>query len=110
MIESKFIGTWTGLITQPGSANSPYPTVITIASGGRLAEVVGTSAYSTLDCKGDLTLDDSTKTKIVVEEHITDGPGCTPIVVITLTYRSGGTLYYSLEDNNSRAYGVLKKT
>jgi hypothetical protein len=98
------------MITQPISANSPYPTVITIKPGGRLAEVVGTSAYSTLGCKGDLTLDDSTKAKIVVEEHINNGPRCTPIVVITLTYRSDGTLYYSLQDRNSRAYGVLKKT
>jgi serine/threonine protein kinase len=109
-IESRFVGTWTGMITQPGSPNSPYPTLITIASGGRLTEVVGTSAYSTLSCKGDLKLIDSTKAKLVVEEHITDGSGCTSLVVLTLTYRSSGSLNYSFRAGNSRGYGVLKKS
>ena len=45
-----------------------------------------------------------------MEEHITNDGGCTSLVVLTLTYRSNGTLYYSFRDSNSRGFGVLKKS
>jgi len=46
------VGTWKGIVEQ---GSSKYPVTLTL-TGGAAGEIVGHIEYSTLPCKGDLTL------------------------------------------------------
>jgi hypothetical protein len=105
-VPSKFRGTWRGSVDQPGSPNSPYPTVITITKG-RLGDVVGRSSYPTLQCKGSLTLSAASEDRLVLAEHVTTGVGACIDTVITLKSQSGGKLDYSFR--SPAGHGTLSR-
>ncbi|WP_460367837.1 serine/threonine-protein kinase [Actinocorallia lasiicapitis] len=105
------VGVWTGKVTQPGIAKSPYDVKI-VYTGGFVQEVVGTSEYPTLGCKGDLKAIYITedKRKVTVQERINSGP-CENNVFVELSLRPDAkTLYYSFQTGSTHGDGILDQT
>lgn len=105
-VPPRFLGRWAGLITHHATKDSEFSALITI-TGGKLAQVVGESDYSSMGCHGTLKLVSATKTRLVVEEHIQEDHGCADVVLITLTYRQPRALRYEYKLTNTHGAGTL---
>ena len=87
-----FVGVWTGMGTQSDDPDSSWSITAAI-TGGQPGAVVGTIAYPSLTCGGDLVLQNATADSLVVRERITFGD-CLDGGIITLGWRSPGYLDY----------------
>ncbi|HEU4557309.1 MAG TPA: hypothetical protein VFS20_05645 [Longimicrobium sp.] len=85
-----FVGVWKGTGTQSDGSSWSIAAAIV---GGQPGAVVGTIAYPSLACGGDLVLQGATADSLVVRERITFG-GCFDRGIITLGWRSPGYLDY----------------
>ena len=86
-----FVGVWKGTGTQSDGSSWSVTAAIT---GGEPGAVVGTIAYPSLSCGGELVLRSATADSLVVGERITFG-GCIDGGIITFGWRSPGFLDYS---------------
>lgn len=87
-----FLGEWEGRGSQ-----SDEPGEWTIAAnivGGEPGGIVGTIAYPSLDCRGELRLRAATAVQMELAEHITAGQ-CVDGGLITLTAQEDGRLRYT---------------
>jgi hypothetical protein len=106
----RFVGTWTGPVTQSGSNAGQYPVKMTV-TGGELGEQVGTVEYLTLDCSGHLELSEASPYRLSVTEVITEGRfNCSETVVLFLTYQSNGKLTYGFKTDDARGTATLTKS
>lgn len=106
-IDPRFLGRWTGVITDHGAKPVDFSALITI-NPGHLSEAIGESEYGSMSCHGTLTLVSATKVRLVVEERITKG-FCKERVLITLTYQSSGTLHYEYKLVTITGTGTLRR-
>ncbi|HEX8830986.1 MAG TPA: hypothetical protein VF705_07470, partial [Longimicrobium sp.] len=106
--QSAFIGSWAGRGTQ--SDEPGEWTISATIAGGEVGAVVGSIAYPSLSCGGDLILRDATAERMEVREHITYG-SCVDQGIITLRVRPGGVLAYGWrsEDSPLTAQGQLER-
>ncbi|HET7232669.1 MAG TPA: hypothetical protein VFJ16_21845 [Longimicrobium sp.] len=106
--QSAFIGSWTGSGTQ--SDEPGEWTISTTIAGGEVGAVVGSIAYPSLSCGGDLILRDATTERMKLREHITYG-SCLDQGIITLRVRPGGVLAYGWrsDDGSVTAQGQLER-
>jgi hypothetical protein len=87
-----FVGVWTGMGTQSDQPDSSWSITAAI-TGGQPGAVVGTIAYPSLTCGGNLVLESATADSLVVRERITFGD-CLDGGMITFGWRSPGYLDY----------------
>jgi hypothetical protein len=87
-----FIGVWQGRGTQSDQPDTSW-TISAAITGGQPGAVVGTIAYPSLTCGGDLVLQHATADSLVVRERITFGD-CLDGGTITFGWRSPGYLDY----------------
>lgn len=102
-----FVGSWKGTGEQSDEPGRSWSIAATIAPG-RVGDVVGTIAYPSLQCGGDLELRSVSADSLVVREHITFG-SCVDLGIVTLGYRRPGILSYAWrsETANLTAHGQL---
>lgn len=103
-----FLGTWEGRGTQ---TDQPGEWTIRMnIMGGMPGAIVGTIAYPSLRCSGDLTLRVAAPNALEVQERITEGQ-CVDGGTITLTPADGGGLRYdwSLAGYSATAEGTLRR-
>ena len=86
-----FVGVWKGMGTQSDQPDSIWSITAAI-TGGQPGAVVGTIAYPSLACGGELVLVGATADSLVVREHITFGDCIDG--GITFAWRSPGYLDY----------------
>ncbi|HYH80823.1 MAG TPA: hypothetical protein VEX86_13570 [Longimicrobium sp.] len=101
-----FVGSWKGKGSQ--SDQKGEWSITASISGGAVGAVVGTIAYPSLSCGGDLVLRRVTEDSIEVRERITHGDCIDGI--LTLGARPGGWLDYRwrTEDGSVTARGQLE--
>ena len=85
-----FEGSWRGHGTQ-SNPPSEWTIALTVAGGGR-GSVVGTIAYPSLACGGDLILRAAASDRLELLERITYG-GCVDRGIVTLTPAAGGLAF-----------------
>lgn len=90
--QRSFVGVWTGMGTQSDQPDSSW-SISAAITGGQPGAVVGTIAYPSLTCGGDLVLQTATADSLVVRERITFGD-CLDGGTITLGWRPPGYLHY----------------
>lgn len=105
-VQRPFVGSWQGTGEQ-----SDHPGEWSIAAtiaGGAVGAVVGTIAYPSLQCGGELILRRAAADSMELREHITHGD-CVDGGIITLGVRPGGWLAYGwrAEDGTLTARGQL---
>ena len=107
-----YVGVWEGSGVQ--NTGSEWSILISIASGS-VNSVVGTIAYPSLRCGGELTLLESTEEKIELFENITYGQSsCVARGYVTLEFASSRSLnfyYYDAANRNGKysSSGSLRK-
>jgi hypothetical protein len=107
-LPTTFLGTWEGRgsqTDQPGEW-----TIRAHLVGGQPGAIIGTIAYPSLDCTGDLTLRLATPTSLEVVERISEGE-CVDGGTITLTAAGDGRLRFDwrLEGYPATAEGMLQR-
>jgi hypothetical protein len=105
-VQRPFVGSWRGTGEQ-----SDHPGEWSIAAtiaGGEVGSVVGTIAYPSLSCGGDLVLSRAARDAMELREHITYG-NCVDQGIVTLGVRPGGWLAFGwrTEDGTLTARGQL---
>ena len=93
-IPSRYLGVWKGLGIQDDNVQW---TMLIAITGGSPGKIVGTIAYPSLKCGGELTLRSTKSTYIELTENLTYG-SCTDDGIVTLR----------AIDNNNLKYGWLK--
>lgn len=103
-----FLGTWEGRGTQTDQEGEW--TIRADLVGGQPGAIIGTIAYPSLDCTGDLTLRLATPTSLEVVERISEGQ-CVDGGTITLTSTGDGRLRFDwrLEGYPATAEGMLQR-
>ncbi|MFB9542562.1 serine/threonine-protein kinase [Micromonospora sagamiensis] len=92
-LPARYADTWSGDVYQ-ADIDRTYPVTVTLTKG-RVGSVVGRVRYWTLQCAGELTLDEATDTAMKVTERITEGrSNCTSPVPLTLSLQSDGSMRY----------------
>ncbi|MCA4995157.1 cutinase family protein [Tsukamurella tyrosinosolvens] len=107
---SKFLGTWTGAISQPGTGRPNYSVKMTLSESA--GKVVGSVAYPELGCSGAISDGSISNGVLVVQETINSGSGCVSTVRIELR-ESGGKLGYFVNLGpgvGGRASGTLTRS
>lgn len=94
-----FVGVWQGMGIQSDQPDTSWSITAAI-TGGQPGAVVGTIAYPSLTCGGDLVLQSGTADSLVVRERITFGD-CLDGGTITLGWRSPGYLDYRWRSEKS---------
>lgn len=106
-LPTMFAGSWHGRGTQ-----SDQPGEWTIAAniiGGMPGGIVGTIAYPSLGCSGELRLRSADAARMELMERITSGR-CVDGGIITLTPTSGGLRFdWRLEGSDVTATGTLSR-
>lgn len=105
-VQCAFVGSWKGTGEQ-----SDHPgewTISATIAGGSVGQVVGTIAYPSLQCGGDLVLRRAARDAMELREHITYGD-CVNQGIVTLGVRPGGWLAFGwrTEDGTLTARGQL---
>ena len=105
-----FDGVWDGSMTQQGSTTTSR--MLVALSGGRVGGVVGTIAYPTLSCGGELWLVSAGPDTMQLGEVILYGQDrCNGRALITVGRDAGGTVTMQWRDvtGGGSAAGALKK-
>lgn len=100
-VPSRFIGTWTGSVTQDDYPRSPYPVTVRITSGA-VGQTVATAQYPSLECQVHWTLKQANSGEMVIRETVDQGPECVNIDV-TLTLLDDGTMRYVFDGGLGRS-------
>lgn len=87
-IPPRFIGSWSGSVTQDGYA--PYPAEIDV-SGGSVGTTIATGTYESLGCTVHWTLKEANMSTIVVRETVDQGSNC---IDVDITLTSDSTIQY----------------
>jgi len=90
-IPSEYIGIWRGSGSQPSSQWS----ILFGLTNGLVGSIIGTTAYPSLNCGGELTLQHINADSIELAEDITYGGNCVDNGVVTLKVLTNNTLSYS---------------
>jgi hypothetical protein len=101
-----FLGGWEGRGVQ-----NDAPGEWTISAdlvGGEPGGIVGTIAYPSLRCRGELRLRGASAVAMELDEHITAGP-CVDGGIIILTAQEDGRLRYFWRKDASEAKGMLSR-
>lgn len=94
-----FVGVWQGMGVQSDQPDTTW-SISAAITGGQPGAVVGTIAYPSLTCGGDLVLQSGTADSLVVLERITFGD-CLDGGTITFGWRSPGYLDYRWRSEKS---------
>jgi hypothetical protein len=107
-LPATFLGTWEGRGSQTDQEGDW--TIRANLVGGQPGAIIGTIAYPSLDCTGDLTLRLATPSSLEVVERITAGR-CVDGGTITLTPAGDGRLRFDwrLEGYPATAEGMLQR-
>jgi hypothetical protein len=104
-----YIGVWKGT----GSQDDPPAewSILIALTRGDIGETVGTIAYPSIGCGGELTLKQVNPDTIVVIEHMTYGNLCTPRGRVTLERVGDSALEYAWDSENYdiTATGMLSR-
>ena len=107
VVDSAFEGSWRGRGSQSDQPGE-WTVAFTVAGGGR-GRVVGTIAYPSLACGGDLILRTAASDRLELLERITYGE-CTDQGIITLTPTAGGLSYdYRMQQGGMTARASLTR-
>lgn len=91
IVPSGYVGVWRGNGIQ--SNNTQWSILITLISG-EVDSIIGTIAYPSLNCGGEISLQSVNKSSIQISEDITYG-NCTDNGLITLQQASARKLTYA---------------
>ena len=87
-------GTWSGTVFQRDTA-STYRVQLTLAPSAVVGTVIGSSAYPSLECGGQLVAVKRSGQTVVVRERLSSGQGqCLDGILLSLTPQRGGRLRY----------------
>lgn len=111
-LPQQFASVWQGPVSSPRASSSQPSSsrVIVSLSGGRIGAVVGTIAYPSQLCGGEVWLVSVTPEAVQLGERITYGEErCTGRAIVTLRAPKGENLSYEWRDiiENSTAQGAL---
>ncbi|MBG1257881.1 hypothetical protein [Nostoc commune] len=107
IVPSRYVGVWRGNGIQLN--NTQWSILITLISG-KVDSIIGTIAYPSLNCGGELSLQRVNKSSIEISEDITYG-SCIDNGIITLQQASARKLTYAWRKNFSSetATGSVQK-
>jgi hypothetical protein len=109
-LPGSFDGVWDGMVTQQG-ASTPSRTLVSL-TGGRIGSVVGTIAYPSLRCGGELWLVSASNDSVQLGEVILYGQDrCSGRALLTMGQDKSGALTMQWRDISGAgsAKGTLKK-
>jgi len=105
-VPDKFLGTWSGGITQQNPPIPPYSLSVAIKQGHTGATIASGNYTGTDPCTVHWSLLSSSSSQLVVNE-VVDSGNCFNNVQVTLTDLNNGSLGYDFENGNGR--GTLNR-
>jgi hypothetical protein len=107
-LPTAFVGSWEGRGTQ-SDAPDVWWTISANIIGGMPGGIIGTIAYPSLECTGELRLRAVEPTRMELAEHITSGRCVDGIITLTPTPAGGLRYDWRMEGGDLTARGTLSR-